>query len=163
MQNTFPHVLTPATALTTLDAEMSRALVRASMAMRAAIEAADTACAAANPLSPCPRCAGKGEAHFLGESTAPGVCFRCAGTGQVQTSRKAKKAHDIACAQARLTQARAHYVARRDYLRGVNDPALDGADRGVRYARREAERGLAIAREQGEALRALVIALGGTP
>jgi hypothetical protein len=66
------------------------------------------------PHKECPRCDGKGHAFFLGGSRAPGVCFRCAGSGRVPAGRDAAKAVREAAARAetqRLARCRAAVAA----------------------------------------------------
>lgn len=47
------------------------------------------------PMKDCPRCGGKGYAHFLGNDRAPGACFRCSGSGRLPATRAdAKKVQD---------------------------------------------------------------------
>lgn len=62
------------------------------------------------PATVCKRCSGKGYEFFMGSHNAPGVCFKCGGSGSVFTGN-AKKAADLACAKVEIERCRMMYRA----------------------------------------------------
>lgn len=73
--------------------------------------------ARAVPTRPCGRCGGKGYAHFLGGSNAPGVCFLCGGDGKRPKSPEDARRLNLMAASIRLQFLRVLWVGYRDAFR----------------------------------------------
>lgn len=87
----------------------------------------------------CPRCAGKGEAHFIGPDRAPGVCFRCGGTGMVPKPGKNAAIAKTYGLNATLARYRAMWKAYSELLPKLQAAAekhtVEAGPRGWRFRR----------------------------
>lgn len=73
---------------------------------------------------PCPRCRGNGWDHFIGQDRPMGVCFRCAGSGEVIKSNADVAARKKALAGIEVVCLRARYVGARAALRRAQELGL---------------------------------------
>jgi hypothetical protein len=106
--------------LETMNAEIAAADKAAARAVRAAYAGRET--------KPCGRCNGKGYDFFCGGARAPGVCFRCAGTGTALARRADTAAVKAVEIEAELSRLRAVWAATVKAIK-----ALDPATRGGAY------------------------------
>lgn len=108
----------------------------------------------------CPRCDGKGEAHFIGLDRAPGVCFRCGGSGDVPKPGKNASIATTYGLEATLARWRAMWKAYSELLpklqAAAEKYAAEGGARGWRLRRlvEDCQRRMASVEVSGKSTRA---------
>lgn len=102
----------------------------------------------------CSRCGGKGEDFFCGPERAPGVCFKCGGSGRRIASRRDRNIATRLTKGLELVRLRACYVATREALKVAQ--AETPSTWATRSVVKELERKLAAYEKAGKELAAQV-------